>query len=121
MTTPPPLVPIPELSVHEVGGSSIAADIRHPGTVKELGTRMDDVGFRHDVLLTRLDTVRDAVTAIGAVIREIGPRVIALEGHTQETLIHMVHDRDAQIEQLSAEMIRVLEREYGLIQMIATM
>ncbi|GJS32443.1 hypothetical protein Tco_0530825 [Tanacetum coccineum] len=121
MTTPPSLVPIPEPSVHEVGGSSTAADVRPPSTVEELGARMDEVGFRHDVLVTRVDTVRDAVTAIGAVIGEIGPRVIALEGHTQETLIHMVQDRDAQIEQLNAEMIRVLEREYGLMQMIATM
>ncbi|GJU74054.1 hypothetical protein Tco_1265459 [Tanacetum coccineum] len=96
MTTPPPLVAIPEPSVHEVGGSSTAADVRPPSTVEELGARMDDVGFRHDVLVTRVDTMRDAVTAIGA-------------------------DRDAQIEQLSAEMISVLEREYGLMQMIATM
>ncbi|GKB04372.1 hypothetical protein Tco_0832515 [Tanacetum coccineum] len=108
-------------SVHEVGGSSTAADVRPPSTVEELDTRMDDVGFWHDVLVTRVDTVRDAVTAIGAVVGEIGPRVIALEGHTQETLIHMVQDRDAQIEQLSAEMVSVLEREYGLMQMIATM
>ncbi|GKD84886.1 hypothetical protein Tco_1356040, partial [Tanacetum coccineum] len=86
-----------EPSVHEVGGSSTAADVRPPSIVEELDTRMDDVGFRHDVLLTRVDTVRDAMTAIGAV------------------------DRDAQIEQLSAEMISVLEREYGLMQMIATM
>ncbi|GJW27581.1 hypothetical protein Tco_0044456 [Tanacetum coccineum] len=121
MTTPPPLVAIPKPSVHEVGGSSTAADVRLPSNVEELHTRMDDVGFRHDVLVTRVDTVRDAVTAIGAVVGEIGPRVIALEGHTQETLIHMVQDRDAQIEQLSAEMVSVLEREYGLMQMIATM
>ncbi|GJR76939.1 hypothetical protein Tco_0089304 [Tanacetum coccineum] len=103
------------------GGSSTAADVRPPSTVEELDTRMDDVGFRHDVLVTRVDTVRDAVMAIKSVVGEIGPRVIALEGHTQETLIHMVQDRDAQIEQLSAEMITILEREYGLMQMIATM
>ncbi|GJS47161.1 hypothetical protein Tco_0597282 [Tanacetum coccineum] len=120
-TTPPLLVAIPEPSVHEVGGSSTAADVRPPSTVKKLDTRMDDVEIRQDVLVTRVDTVRDAVTAIGAVVGEIGPRVIALEGHTQETLIHMVQDRDAQIEQLSAEMVNVLEREYGLMQMIATM
>ncbi|GKC27075.1 hypothetical protein Tco_1034369 [Tanacetum coccineum] len=95
-TTPPPLVAIPEPSVHEVGGSSTAADVRPPSTVEELDTRMDDVGFQHDVLVTRVDTVRDAVTDIRA-------------------------DRDAQIEQLSVEMINVLEREYGLMQMIATM
>ncbi|GKC75473.1 hypothetical protein Tco_1126247 [Tanacetum coccineum] len=94
--TPPPLVAIPESSVHEVGGSSTAADVRPPSTVEELDTRMDDVGFQHDVLVTRVDTVRDAVTDIRA-------------------------DRDAQIEQLSVEMINVLEREYGLMQMIATM
>ncbi|GKF89209.1 hypothetical protein Tco_0263172, partial [Tanacetum coccineum] len=75
-----------------------------------LDAHMDDVGFRHDVLVTRVDTVRDAVMTIRAIIREIGPRVIALEGHTQETLILMVQDRDAQIEQLSAEMISVLKR-----------
>ncbi|GJZ28489.1 hypothetical protein Tco_0573136 [Tanacetum coccineum] len=91
-----------EPSVHEVGGSSTAADVRPPSTVEELDTRMDDVGFRHDVLVTRVDTIRDVVTAIGAVIGEIGPQVIALEGHTQETLIHMVQDRDALIEQLRA-------------------
>ncbi|GJU37320.1 hypothetical protein Tco_1185674 [Tanacetum coccineum] len=102
MTTPPPLVAIPEPSDHKVGGSSTATDVRPPSTVKELDTRMDDVGFRHDVLVTRVDTIRDVVTAIGAVIGEIGPQVIALEGHTQETLIHMVQDRDALIEQLRA-------------------
>ncbi|GJR99366.1 hypothetical protein Tco_0315875 [Tanacetum coccineum] len=90
MTTPPPFVAIPEPSVHEVGGSSIAANLRPLSTVEELDAHMDDVGFRHDVLVTRVDTVRDAVMAIGAVIGEIGPRVIALEGHTQETLIHMM-------------------------------
>ncbi|GKD34244.1 hypothetical protein Tco_1249753 [Tanacetum coccineum] len=121
MTTPPPLVVIPELSVHEVGESSTAADVRLPSTVEKLDTLMDDVEIRQDVLVTRMDTVRDAVTAIGAVVGEIGLRVIALEGHTQETLIHMVQDQDAQIEQLSAEMVSVLEREYGLMQMIATM
>ncbi|GKE10259.1 hypothetical protein Tco_1413810 [Tanacetum coccineum] len=81
MTTPPLLVAIPKPSVHEVGGSSTTADVRPSSIVEELGTRMDDVGFRHDVLVTRVDTVRDAVTAIGAVVGEIGPRVIALEGH----------------------------------------
>ncbi|GKB59489.1 hypothetical protein Tco_0915675 [Tanacetum coccineum] len=96
MTTPPPLVAIPEPSVHEEGGSSTTVDVRPPSTVEELDARMDDVGFRHDVLVTRVDTVRNAVTAIRA-------------------------DQDAQIEQLSAEMISVLEREYGLMQMIATM
>ncbi|GKG59411.1 hypothetical protein Tco_0605062, partial [Tanacetum coccineum] len=68
-TTPPPLVAIPESTAAEVGASS---------TVEELDTHMDDVGFWHDVLVTRVDTVRDAVTAIGAVIGEIGPRAIAL-------------------------------------------
>ncbi|GKC57421.1 hypothetical protein Tco_1085019, partial [Tanacetum coccineum] len=121
MTMPHPLVAIPEPSVHEVGGSSTAADVRLPSIVEKLDTRMDDVEIRQDVLVTRVDTVRDAVMAIGAVVGEIGPRVIALEGHTQETLIHMVQDRDAQIEQLIAEMVSVLEREYGLMQMIATM
>ncbi|GJU11357.1 hypothetical protein Tco_1133753 [Tanacetum coccineum] len=82
MTTPPPLVAIPEPSVHEVGGSSTATDMRPPSIVEELDAHIDDVGFRHDVLVTRVDTVRDAVTAIGAVIGEIGQRVIALEGHT---------------------------------------
>ncbi|GKF99797.1 hypothetical protein Tco_0301488 [Tanacetum coccineum] len=90
MTTPPPLVAIPEPSVHEVGGSSTAADMRPPNTVEELDSRIDDMGFRHDVLVTHVDTMRDAVTAIRAVIGEIGQRVIALEGHTPETLIHMV-------------------------------
>ncbi|GJS98149.1 hypothetical protein Tco_0819319, partial [Tanacetum coccineum] len=121
MTTLPPLVAIPEPSVHEVGGSSTTADVRLPSTVEKLDTRMDDVEIRQDVLVTRVDTVRDAVTTIRAIVGEIGPRVIALEGHTQETLIYMVQDRDAQIKQISAEMVSVLEREYGLIQMIATM
>ncbi|GJR79553.1 hypothetical protein Tco_0150338 [Tanacetum coccineum] len=70
-TTPPPLVAIPESSVHEVGGSSTAADVRPPNTVEELDTRMDDMGFQHDVLMTRVYIVRDAVTAIGAVVGEI--------------------------------------------------
>ncbi|GJZ06462.1 hypothetical protein Tco_0540255 [Tanacetum coccineum] len=58
-------------SVHEVGGSSTAADVRPPSTVEELDTRLDDVGFRHGVLVTRVDTVRDAVMAIGALVGEI--------------------------------------------------
>ncbi|GJT12188.1 hypothetical protein Tco_0859230, partial [Tanacetum coccineum] len=90
MTTPPPLAAIPEPSVHEVGGSSTTADVRLPSIVEKLDTRMDDLEIRQDVLVTRVDTVRDA-------------------------------DRDAQIEQLSAKMVSVLEREYGLMKMIATM
>ncbi|GJS95202.1 hypothetical protein Tco_0802170 [Tanacetum coccineum] len=35
--------------------------------------------------------------------------------------IAWIRDRDAQIKQISAEMISVLESEYGLMQMIATM
>ncbi|GKA04824.1 hypothetical protein Tco_0683944 [Tanacetum coccineum] len=85
MTTPPPLVAILEPSVHEVGGSSTATDVRPPRTDEELDTCMGDVELRHDVLVTPVDT-----------------------------------DRDALIEQLYAEMISVLKREYGLMQMTAT-
>ncbi|GKC06023.1 hypothetical protein Tco_0997633 [Tanacetum coccineum] len=70
-TTPPLLVAIPEPSVHEVGGSSTAANVRPPSTVEELDTRLDDVGFRHGVLVTRVDTMRDAVTTIRDVVGEI--------------------------------------------------
>ncbi|GJR37260.1 hypothetical protein Tco_1212944 [Tanacetum coccineum] len=81
MTTPPLLVAMPEPSVHEVGGSSTAADVRPRVLPKGLDTRYVETW----------------------------------------SLGYAVLDRDAPIEQLCAEMISVLEREYGLMQMIATM
>ncbi|GJZ30533.1 hypothetical protein Tco_0575580 [Tanacetum coccineum] len=110
LTVPPP-------SVYEVGGPSTAAaegpsfPLPSPGlpvppsVIEDLSTRLGNLEYGHGQLVKKVIQVSDAEVAAGVTIREIGPRVFAIEGQVQVMASQMGHAADlweqvgAQVEQ----------------------
>ncbi|GJY81788.1 retrovirus-related pol polyprotein from transposon TNT 1-94 [Tanacetum coccineum] len=102
-TTPPPVLAVPPPSVYEVGGPSTAVDegpsfpqvaLRlpmPPSVIEDLSTRLDNLEYRHRQFVQRVVQGSDAEITVGVTIREIGPRVLAVEGQMQAD----VQQRDA--------------------------
>ncbi|GJT92658.1 hypothetical protein Tco_1081503 [Tanacetum coccineum] len=94
-TTPPPVLAVPPPSVYEVGGPSTAVDegpsfpqvaLRlpmPPSVIEDLSTRLDNLEYRHRQFVQRVVQGSDAEITVGVTIREIGPRVLAVEGQMQ--------------------------------------
>ncbi|GJZ74490.1 hypothetical protein Tco_0638955 [Tanacetum coccineum] len=85
LTTPPPVLAVPSLSVYEVGG---------PSTMVAEGPSFPHVALR---LL-----VSYAKVAAGVTIEEIGSRVYAIEGQVQVIVSQMVQTTD-RMEQIDAQ------------------
>nr|GEZ50240.1 hypothetical protein [Tanacetum cinerariifolium] len=110
----PLLMPvIPPPSTYEVGGPSTAAEgqsftllalgfLVPLSVIKDLSTRMDNLEYRHGQLVKRVIQVSDARVADDITIREIGPRVSAVEGHVQVMMSQVVQAVD-RLEQVGAQ------------------
>nr|GEU99860.1 hypothetical protein [Tanacetum cinerariifolium] len=122
-----PTVPLP--SVYEVGGPSTAAaegqSFPHPAprllvppsVIDDLSTHLGNPEYGHEQLVQKVIQVSDAKVAAGISIREIGPRVFAVEGHVQVA----VQQRDSQIHQLQTMVLKMSSRESTLMQCIIGM
>nr|GEW91256.1 hypothetical protein CTI12_AA531400 [Tanacetum cinerariifolium] len=99
----PPLMPdIPTLSTYKVGGPSTVAVEGHsfallatgfpvpPSVIKDLCTRMGNLDYGHGQPVKKVIHLSDAEVADGISIREIIPRVSAIEGHVQVMMSQMV-------------------------------
>ncbi|GJW65317.1 hypothetical protein Tco_0117201 [Tanacetum coccineum] len=88
LVTPPLMPAVPPPSVYEVGG---------PSTVATEGPSFPLLAPGLPVppsLVKKVIHVSDAEVAAGVTIREIGPRVFAIEGHVQVMASQMVHAAD---------------------------
>nr|GEY25051.1 hypothetical protein [Tanacetum cinerariifolium] len=96
---------IDEEEVEEVNEEWLMAPITPPPMLADLSTRSGNLEYRHGKLVKKVIQVSDAEVAAGVSIKEIGPRVFAIEGQVQMMASQMVHpaDRweqdDAQVEQ----------------------
>ncbi|GJV37073.1 hypothetical protein Tco_1409550 [Tanacetum coccineum] len=116
-TTPPPMPAVQPPSIYEVGGPSTAVaegpSFSHsasglpvpPLVIEDLSTPLDNLEYGHGQVMKKVIQVSDAEVAAGVFIREIGPRVFAIEGQMQVMVSQMVHAADrweqvgAQVEQ----------------------
>ncbi|GJZ04869.1 hypothetical protein Tco_0538144 [Tanacetum coccineum] len=141
-TTPPPVLVVPSPSVYKVGGPSTAVAEGPsfpqvapglpvpPCMIEDLSTRLDNLEYGHGQLVQRVIQGSDAEIAAGVIIREIGLRVLAVEGQMQrdETVIGLtqqvqalqvdVQQRDTQIQQLQTTVTEMSSRESMLMQCI---
>ncbi|GKA25037.1 hypothetical protein Tco_0711070 [Tanacetum coccineum] len=123
---PPPMPAVPPLSVYEVGG---------PSTIAAEGQ-----SFPHPASgLPVPPSVSDAEVAAGITIRDISPRISAVEGQVQVMASQMVYvadrfeqvgtqalqaavqQRDSQIQQLQTMVLEMSSRESTLMQCILGM
>ncbi|GJV34987.1 hypothetical protein Tco_1407464 [Tanacetum coccineum] len=137
-----PVMPLP--STYEVGGPSTATAEGHssalpapgfpvpPLVIKDLSTRIGNLEYGHGQLVKKVIQVSDAEVADGITIREIGPRVSAIEGHVQVMASQMVQavgrleqaamqDRDLQIQQLQTLVSEMISHEGTFMQCILWM
>ncbi|GKE81145.1 hypothetical protein Tco_1551145 [Tanacetum coccineum] len=113
-TTPPPVLVVSPPSVYEVGGPStavaegpsfpqVAPGLPVPPSVIEgLSTRLDNLEYGHGQLVQRVIQWSDAEIAAGVIIREIGPRVLAMEGQMQVMASQMIQATD-RVEQVGVQ------------------
>ncbi|GKC64445.1 hypothetical protein Tco_1097043 [Tanacetum coccineum] len=122
----PPLMPVvPPLSTYEVGGpSTVVAEgqsftlpthglLVPPSVIKDLITRMGYLEYGHGQYVKKVIQLSDAEVADGITIREIGPRVQALQAAMQQ--------RDSQIQQLETMVSEMSSHESILMQYILGM
>ncbi|GJU49670.1 hypothetical protein Tco_1219225 [Tanacetum coccineum] len=142
--TPPPMPAVQPLSVYEVGGpSTVAAEgpsfphsasgLPVPSSViEDLGTRLGNLKYEHGRLVKKVIQVSDTEVEAGVSIREIGPRVFAMEGQMQVMASQMVHvvdrweqalqaavqQRETQIQQLQTAVSEMGIQESTLMQWV---
>ncbi|GJV54567.1 hypothetical protein Tco_1455572 [Tanacetum coccineum] len=149
LVTPPPMPVMPPPSTYKVGGPSTAADEGQsftlpalgfpvpPTVIEDLCTRMGNLEYGHGQLVKKVIQVSDAEMADGIDIKEIGPRVSAVEGQVQvmasqmvqvvgrlekvQTLQAAVQHRDVQIQQLQTLVSEMSSRESTLMRCILEM
>ncbi|GJZ18594.1 hypothetical protein Tco_0554717 [Tanacetum coccineum] len=103
-----------------------------PSVIEDLSTRLGNLEYEHGQLVKKVIQVSDAEVAAGITIREIGPRVSAIEGQVQVMVSQMVYvadrweqaaiqQRDSQIQQLQTTVSEMSSRESTLIQCILGM
>nr|GEY88304.1 hypothetical protein [Tanacetum cinerariifolium] len=118
-----PVVPPP--STYEVGGPSTAAEgqsftLLALGflvpllVIKDLSTRVDNLEYIHGQLVKRVIQVSDARVADDITIREIGPRVSAVEGQVQVMTSQMVQAID-RLEQVGAQRDVHIQQLYNMV------
>ncbi|GJS96624.1 hypothetical protein Tco_0803592 [Tanacetum coccineum] len=108
-------------SVYEVGGPSTTAaegpSFPHsasglpvpPSVIEDLSTRLGNLKYEHRQLVKKVIQVSDAEVAAGVTIREIGPRVFAIEGQAT------VQQGDSQIQQLQTTVTEMGSQESTLM------
>ncbi|GJY85964.1 hypothetical protein Tco_0499990 [Tanacetum coccineum] len=135
-TTPPPMPTVSPPSVYEVGDPSTAAAEEPsfpllapglsvpPSVIEDLSTRLGNLEYEHGQLAKKVIQVSDAEVAAGVSIREIGPRVFAMEGQIQveqgqqtatqrdETIAELTQ----QVQALQAVCILGLERQLAALE-----
>ncbi|GJR71274.1 hypothetical protein Tco_0083639 [Tanacetum coccineum] len=139
--TPPPMLVMPPPSTYKVGGPSTAAAEGHsltllaprvpvpPSVIEDLCTRMGNLEYAHGQLVKKVIAVSDAEVVDGLAIREIGPRVSAIDGQVQVVASQMVQavsrleqaavqHRDVQIQQLQTLVAKMSSRDSTLMQCI---
>ncbi|GJV32358.1 hypothetical protein Tco_1392758 [Tanacetum coccineum] len=106
-----------------------------PSVIKDLSTRLGNMEYGHGQLVKKMIQVSDAEVAAGVSIKEIGPRVFAIEGQVQAMASQIVHaadrweqaqqavvqQRDSQIQQLQTTVTEMRSRESTLMQCILGM
>ncbi|GKC57581.1 hypothetical protein Tco_1085179, partial [Tanacetum coccineum] len=65
-----------------------------PSMIEDLSTRLGNLEYGHGQLVKKVIQVSDAEVADGITIREIGPRVSAMEGQVQVMVSQMVYVAD---------------------------
>ncbi|GJT29297.1 hypothetical protein Tco_0909572 [Tanacetum coccineum] len=115
--------------VYEVGRPSTAAAERPsfplptpgipvpPSMIEDLSTRLGNLKYGHGHLVKKVIQVSDAEVAAGVTIREIGPRVFAIDGQIQ-ALHAAVQQRDTQIQQLQTTVTEMSSRESTMMHII---
>ncbi|GKB82855.1 hypothetical protein Tco_0949750, partial [Tanacetum coccineum] len=111
----PPLMPVvPPPSTYEVGGPSTAAAEGQsftrptpgfpvpPSVIEDLSTHIGNLEYGHGQLVKKVIHVSDADVANGITIREIGPKVSAIEGQVQVMASQVVQDED-RLEQVGTQ------------------
>nr|GEV50812.1 hypothetical protein [Tanacetum cinerariifolium] len=126
---PPPMPVVSLPSTYEVGGSSTTAAERPsftlpspgfpvpPSVNQDLSTRMSNLEYRHGQLVKKVILVSDAEVADDITIREVGPRVSAIEGQTAT-------QRDEGISELSQQVLALqaaMQQRDSQIQQLQTM
>ncbi|GKB05524.1 hypothetical protein Tco_0833719 [Tanacetum coccineum] len=113
-TTPPPVLAVPPPSVYEVGGPStavaegpsfpqVASGLPVPPCmIEDLSTRLDNLEYGHGQLVQRVIQGSDAEIATGFIIREIGLRVLVVEGQMQVMASQMIQAVD-RVEQVGVQ------------------
>ncbi|GJV52408.1 hypothetical protein Tco_1448149 [Tanacetum coccineum] len=96
--------------------------------IEDLYTRMGNMEYGNGLLVKKVMTVSDAEVADSIAIREIRPRIYAVEGHVQvmasqmvqavQTLQAAVQHRDVQIQQLQTLVAEISSHEGTLMQCI---
>ncbi|GKD84649.1 hypothetical protein Tco_1355803 [Tanacetum coccineum] len=104
--TPPLMSAVPPPSVYKVGGpSTTAAEGQSfplpapvlpipPSVIEDLSTRLGNLEYRDGQLVKKVIQVSDVEVAAGISIREISPKVFAVEGQVQVMASQMVHAAD---------------------------
>ncbi|GJW98265.1 hypothetical protein Tco_0180073 [Tanacetum coccineum] len=152
--TPPSMPVVPPPSTYEVGASGPGLPVKStataegqsfphpapglpvpPSVIEDLSTRLGNLEYEHGQLVKKVIQVSDAEVAAGITIREIGPRVSAVEGQVQVMVSQMVYvadrweqalqaavqQRDSQIQQLQTTVSEMSSRESTLMQCILGM
>ncbi|GKB06757.1 hypothetical protein Tco_0834990 [Tanacetum coccineum] len=128
--TPPPMLAVPLPSVYEVGDPSTAAaegpSFPHSvsgllvclAVIEDLSTCLGNLKYGHGQLVKKVIQVSDAGVAAGVTVKEIGPRVFAMEGQMQVIVSQMAHAAD-RWEQVGASVEQEMgSRESSLMQCI---
>ncbi|GJS79051.1 hypothetical protein Tco_0728932 [Tanacetum coccineum] len=112
--TPPLMSVVPSSSVYKVGVPSTTVaegqsfPLLAPGlpvpplVIEDLITHMGNLEYGHGQLIKKVIQGSDAEVANGITIREIGPRVSAIEGQVQVMASHMIQVED-RLEQVVAQ------------------
>nr|GEU51924.1 putative reverse transcriptase domain-containing protein [Tanacetum cinerariifolium] len=109
-------------STYEVGGPSTATPVRHPHVIMAPGVatqpqviddfciQMDNLEYRHRVLMRKMEEVSDAEVADSITIGEIHPRVAIVEEQVQ-TLQTALHGAELQNQHLRTKVAEMESRE----------
>ncbi|GJT23617.1 putative reverse transcriptase domain-containing protein [Tanacetum coccineum] len=118
----PPRATVTVSSTYEVGGPSMATPVGHPlatmapgvatqpQVIDDLCIQMDNLKYRHGVLMRRMEAVSDIEVADSIAIGEIHPRVTTIEEQVQ-TLQTALHGAELQNQQLRTRVAEIESRE----------
>ncbi|GJZ87695.1 hypothetical protein Tco_0659305 [Tanacetum coccineum] len=118
--TLPLMLAVPPPSTYEVGGPSTAAAEGQsftfpapgfpvlPSVIEDLSTHMCNLDYGHGQLVKKVIQVSDDEVVDGITIREIGPKVSAVEGQQLHTMVSELSSRESTLMQCILRMDRRL-------------